>query len=75
MRMNGSVYRLADMIGSVNVATLIETYGYVRAVPLPFQGGIICRLRGAVEVLRGNAYAVDWPKAGDLEKALDRSRP
>lgn len=72
MRMNGSVHRIADMIGASSVTTIDETCGQVRAVPVPFPGGVLCRLRGAIEVFRGNAYAVDWPSAGDLEKALDR---
>lgn len=38
---------------------------YVRAVCEPYTGGSIF---AAWEVLRGRAFAFEWPKPGDLEK-------
>lgn len=70
MNKDGSIYHLRDMVGHVSVQTPIEIYGYVRAVPSPFRGGLVCRIRGAWAVIKGQAYAIEWPKAGDLEKAL-----
>jgi hypothetical protein len=39
----------------------------VRAIPEPYTAG---RLHAAWAVLTGRAYALAWPKAGDLENAL-----
>lgn len=61
------IHRLADMIGSANTQASMPGGQWVRAVPLPYSGA---RLKAAWAVLRGMAYAVEWPKAGDLEKAL-----
>lgn len=72
MRANGSVYRIADMIGNKNTEAGPPNGPFYRAVPSPFHGGISCRIRGAWEVLRGTAYATDWPERGDLEKALNK---
>ena len=41
---------------------------WVRAVCVPYTSG---RLLAAWEVLRGRAYAFEWPKPGDLEKIVD----
>jgi hypothetical protein len=38
---------------------------WVRAVCVPYTAG---RLFAAWEVLRGRAFAFEWPKPGDLEK-------
>lgn len=40
---------------------------WVKAVAEPYTAG---KLRAAWWVLTGHAYAVQWPKAGDLEKAI-----
>ena len=66
------VHRLSDMIGHSSVTTIVDTYGQVRAVPLPYRDGLFERLRTAWFVLIGAAHAVRWPEPGDLEKALDR---
>lgn len=69
--MNGqNIHRLADMIGRQDVRVRVPGYGTARAVPLPFVPGFIGRLRPALAVLVGRAHAVEWPKPGDLEKAL-----
>ena len=61
------IHRLADMIGSKNVAAQLPDKSWVRAVPEPFTGN---RRKAAWTVLCGHAYAVEWPEPGDLEKAL-----
>jgi hypothetical protein len=63
------IHRLADMIGSKDCQTGLLDGRWVRAVPLPFSGN---RFGAAWHVLTGNAYAIQWPEAGDLEKALSQ---
>lgn len=66
------IHRLADMIGSKDCSTGMGSgprQVWVRAVPLPYTGN---RIKAAWAVLKGQAYAVEWPQAGDLEKALSR---
>ena len=41
---------------------------WVRTVRVPYTAG---RLLAAWEVLRGRAYAFEWPRPGDLEKITD----
>jgi hypothetical protein len=68
--MNGRyVYQLADLLGSKHCGAGLPDGRYVRAVSTPFFGG---NIHAAWEVLRGRAYAIEWPKPGDLEKALDQ---
>lgn len=62
------VHRISDVVGSKQNSALTDR-GYVRAIPLPYTGN---RLYAAYQVLMGNAYALQWPKDGDLEKALER---
>ena len=69
------IHRLSNMIGSSQCATLHPTMGYVRAVPGPFYGGLLDRLRDAAAVVRGDAFAVRWPEAGDLELAVPELDP
>ncbi len=47
---------------------------WVRAVPEPFYGGIFDRIRDAWSVIRGETFAIYWPKAGELEDAMSRNR-
>lgn len=61
------IHRLADMIGGANTQAGLPNGSWVRAVPLPYSGA---RLKAAWCVLTGSAHAVQWPEAGDLEKAL-----
>lgn len=71
--MNGrGVFRLRDCIGSPDCQAGLPDGRWVRAVPEPFYFGLITRLSAAREVLFGRAVAMQWPKAGDLEKALGR---
>lgn len=72
MRLNGSVFRINDMIGNEDVKCGSHEGSVYRAVPNPFRGGLFCRLKGAIEVVRGRSFAVDWPKPGELERALDK---
>lgn len=62
------IHRLQDMIGSKSVGAKMPDGRYVRAVPMPYHGA---RIKAAWAVLTGKAFAVEWPNAGDLEKALN----
>jgi len=64
------IHRLGRMIGSPQVGCRLPNGLYVRAVPEPFFGGLFDRLRDAAAIIRGDAYAVRWPEAGELEAAL-----
>lgn len=64
------IHRLRDMIGFADDSQRHPTMGYVRAVPLPFYGGLFDRLRDARAVISGKAFAVQWPEGGELEMAL-----
>lgn len=68
------IHRLHHMIGSRQVGQSHPLMGYVRAVPSPFYGGLLDRLRDAIAVVRGDAFAVKWPEGGELEKALGEER-
>jgi hypothetical protein len=46
----------------------VEGTKYALAVAEPYTDG---RLKAAWWVLTGKAYAFEWPKAGDLEAAID----
>lgn len=63
------IHRLRDMIGAETCLTQSKDCGWVRAVPLPFYGGLFDRARDAWAVLTEHAYAVKWPEAGELERA------
>jgi len=63
------IHRLADMIGSKDAQSGLPDGRWVRAVLLPYTAG---RMKAALAVLTGKAYAVEWPQAGDLEKAMSR---
>lgn len=73
------IHRLGAMIGSPHGSTGIPVEtgrgtrctGWVRAVPEPFYGGLLDRLNDAWAVIAGHAFAVRWPAAGELERALD----
>lgn len=64
------IHCLIDMIGSAEDSARHPVWGYVRAVPHPFYGGLFDRLRDARAVVAGRAFAVRWPKDGELETAL-----
>lgn len=63
------IHSIFDVVGTKCVQTYIEPYGYVRAVRVPYSGN---RIGAAWAVLTGKAYAIEWPKHGDLEEALSR---
>lgn len=63
------IHRLADMIGSKDTQSGLPGGQWVRAVPMPYPGN---RIKAAWMVFAGKAYAIQWPEAGDLEKALSR---
>lgn len=66
--MNGwGVHRLRDMIGHPDTHVSVQGKWF-RAVPMPYTGR---RLYAAWCVLSGKAYAVQWPKPGDLERAVN----
>lgn len=54
-------------IYSDGVRSQIEGTSYARAVAEPYTGN---RVVAAWWVLTGRAFALKWPKAGDLENAL-----
>lgn len=64
------IYELRHLIPSSDNSTQ-GPFGWVRAMHLPFYGGLIDRAHDAWEVFCGRAYAVRWPKAGDFEQASD----
>lgn len=76
------IHQLHNMIGGPDDATAIKVRlgngmvreAWVRAVPLPFFGGLVDRFRDAWAVIRGDAFAVRWPEPGDLEVALKGGR-
>lgn len=69
------IYRVRDMFARPGCDAAIEVYtergtvkqAWVRAVVHPFYGE---RLRSALAVLFGKAYAVKWPEPGELEETL-----
>lgn len=64
------IHRLGHMIGDSNTLAGLADGRWVRAVPLPFSGGLFDRLRDCWAILREDAYAVKWPEASELEQAL-----
>lgn len=76
------IFELGDMIASADCTaeTIVERQGtryvkWVRAVPEPFYDGLFARIRSAWEIIRGRAFPILWPKAGDLERALGTYEP
>ena len=62
------VHTLRDMLGGTGCSAGLPDGRWVRAIPEPYTAN---RLVAAWWVLTGRAYAIIWPKAGDLEIALD----
>lgn len=69
------IHRLRDMVSGPGVQAGLPRGRWVRAVPLPFYGGLFDRCRDALAVIQGQAYAVRWPEAGELEDALSGREP
>lgn len=65
------IHKLRNMIGSNDTQAKTER-GWVWAVPLPFYGGLLDRIIDAIEVIKGNAFAVFWPRDGELEETLEQ---
>ena len=68
MNVPWGIHRRSDVIGYKSCQTRLPDGRWVRAVPLPYTGN---RLRAVWWILTGRAYAIRWPQAGELEKALD----
>ena len=67
------IHTVHDMFGNLNkVGAGLPDGRYVAAVPEPYDGN---KLVAAWWVLTGRAYAVVWPKPGELEAALGLPRP
>lgn len=66
------MYRLSNLIGHFGVERHMPDGRWVRAVPAPYHASIFERLKPALLVLIGKAYAIEWPKDGELEDALRR---
>jgi hypothetical protein len=64
------IFTLRDLIPHSDNGTQIATGQWVRAMHLPFSGGLFDRLRDARAVFKGQAVAVRWPKHGEFEQAL-----
>jgi hypothetical protein len=67
------IFSLGHLIPSARNGAQIETGQWVRSMHEPFCGGLIDRLRDAAAVVRGEAFAVRWPKDGEFERALTES--
>lgn len=65
------IYSYRHLLGipCSDVATEVDGR-WVRAIPLPFRDGIVGRLRDALAVFTGRAYAFRWPEAGEFEGAM-----
>lgn len=62
------IYTIRSLVGSADCMTGPDGCGrWSRSVPLPYYGGYVS---AAWAVLRGRAVAVRYPKAGELEQAL-----
>lgn len=69
------IHQLNSMIGDEHTQVGLPSGAWVRAVPSPFYGGLFDRIRDALAVLKGDdVFAVRWPVAGDLERALSPKR-
>lgn len=66
-------YRHLLGIPCPDVATEVDGR-WVRAIPFPFRDGVVGRLRDAVAVLTGRAFAFRWPEAGEFEDAITADR-
>lgn len=61
------VHTIFDICGDTSVGAGLPDGRYVRAIPEPYSAN---RLVAAWWVFIGRAYAIIWPKAGELEAAL-----
>ena len=67
------VHTVYDMFGNINKVAMGASDGrFVVAVPEPYTGN---KFVAAWWVLTGRAYAVVWPKPGELEAAIGAPVP
>jgi len=64
------IMSLASMIAPEGVIQKLPNGGWARGVPMPYPGNLFERCADAIQIVMGRAYAVRWPKPGDLERAL-----
>lgn len=69
-RLHWGVHCIASMYGGRGIQAGLPDGRRVTAVAEPYSAN---RLVAAWWVLTGKAYAVRWPKPGELEDALNRS--
>lgn len=70
------VHTINDMIAPRDVAVGLPNGRWVRAVPEPYYVLTLReRLTAAWWVMTHRAFAVKWPKPGDLERVLERGQP
>lgn len=65
------IHTIYDVIGSPDVRTEVEGK-WVQAVPSPYPGTLMNRIRAAWLVLTGKCVAFQWPKPGDFEYAIQK---
>lgn len=65
-----SIHTIHSVVGESYTNQQNEYGRWCRAVPVPYQAGLRLRLVAAWWVLTGRAYALRWPKPGELEAAL-----
>lgn len=68
------VHSLSYLVGSVDCGTVLPDGRWVRAIPGPYFGTIVERLRVCWWVFTGRAHAIRWPEPGELEEALSPYR-
>jgi len=64
------IFTLRDLIPHSSNAAQLPTGQWVRAMHLPFSGGLLDRFRDARAVFSGTAVAVKWPTDGEYEQAI-----
>jgi len=63
-----TVHRIWNVYSPNVRAQLPDKSRWVAAVGEPYEGNLLERLRAAWWVFTGRAYALEWPKPGDLEQ-------
>lgn len=67
------IHHLENMLGTKNAQAGLPDGRYVRAVPVPYPGTLLERVRAAWWVFTERAYAVKWPESGDLESHIHKT--
>lgn len=68
------IHTIRDLVAPPGVQAGLPDGRYVRAVAEPYSCNLFEGIRAAWWVLTGRAYAVIWPKPGDLEQAIHPDR-